>query len=1153
MPFGGKITLTGESEYRKAIQSITKDLSNMSSQLKAQTADFSSNDKSIKNTAQVSKELNESLKAQSAELAKAKSSYAQYSVAVQAQQTKHNQLSKEYKNAVLELERIKQTSGETSEEYKKQAQVVDKLGQELADSTEELNESKSAMSALKSEINNSQKTINNTEKAMDELGEETEDAGENAKKAGDGFTVMKGVLANLATQAINSAMNGLKNLGGAFVNVGKQALDSYASFEQLEGGISKLFGDDAGKVMENASQAFKSAGMDANTYMQTVTSFSASLISGLNGDTAKASKIADEAIRDMSDNANTFGTDIQSIQNAYQGFAKGNFTMLDNLSLGYAGTKEGMLDLVKDAGVVEDSVKSIDDVSFDQIIEGIHLTQERMKITGTTAKEASATIEGSTASMKSAWQNMLTGMADENANFTTLATDFVGTLITPDGQGGVLGTIIPRVTQVITGMSEAIQTLLPQLIQSVVPLIEQNLPVIIEAIQNALTTILGVLPEVIPVIADLIPQIVQTIITLLPQLVDAGIEIMISLIEGITDAIPQLLKMLPSIIKKTVDTLMNNLPLIIKAGVELLVALIKGLAEALPQLIDYIPEIVETIVNVVMDNLDLIIDSAIQIMLALIDGLIQSLPKLIAMIPKIIMAIVTGLINNLPKIIEGGVKIVTSLVTGLGKSISKVIQKAKEIGETILNKLKEFPSKMIEVGKNLVTGIWNGIKNAKDWVLDKIKGFGESILNGIKSFFGINSPSRVMRDQVGKNLALGLIEGWEKEKPKVENSVKKMEQLFIKMSEKRINDQRKAHKATLADEAVYWQKLTDMVKKGSKEYSYASKQLKATKQEIKASVGSLTESMTSSIAKINDDLAKNVKALKDSYKKAVSDRSEDIMRSLKLFDEVKFDEAIGKSDLMKNLKDQVNGLKEWDKTLNSLRGKISNKALMEELENEDVTSLKTLQALNSMSKKELKEYETLYGKKQKLSESHAKSQYADTLKETEKKIADLEKKATLNVEKITNKYLKQMEKLGVSGAKKGSTVGKALADGIADGFSKGMKGVTGKTKKELQELLDSIKKTLKIASPSKLYRDEIGENLAKGIGVGFEEGMKSVTSEMQNALPTNLDISNASRVQDDSSKMVSAFKEALMQMKIELDDDEVGKFIDKTVTRLVYA
>lgn len=336
MPFGGTIKLTGESEYRKAIQQITQDLSKMSNTLKSQTADFSSNDKSIKNSAQASKELNESLKTQSEALQRAKSSYAQYSVQVQAQTTRHNALSKEYKNAVLELERIKATSGETSEEYKKQAQVVDKLGQELADSTEELNESKSAMASLKSEINNSQKTINATEKAMDGLGTETEDAGESAKKAGEGFTVMKGILANLGTQAINACISGLKNLGGAFVDVGKQAIESYGEFEQLEGGVNKIFGDDASKtVMENAQKAFSTAGMNANQYMETVTGFSASLISGLNGDTKKAAQISDKAIRDMSDNANTFGTDIGSIQNAYQGFAKGNFTMLDNLKLGW--------------------------------------------------------------------------------------------------------------------------------------------------------------------------------------------------------------------------------------------------------------------------------------------------------------------------------------------------------------------------------------------------------------------------------------------------------------------------------------------------------------------------------------------------------------------------------------------------------------------------------------------------------------------------------------------------------------------------------------------------------------------------------------------------------------------------------------------------
>ena len=764
MPFGGTIKLTGESEYRKAIQQITQDLSKMSSTLKSQTADFSSNDKSIKNSAQASKELNESLKTQSEALQRAKSSYAQYSVQVQAQTTRHNALSKEYKNAVLELERIKATSGETSEEYKKQAQVVDKLGQELADSTEELNESKSAMSALKSEINSSQKTINATEKAMDGLGTETEDAGESAKKAGDGFTVMKGVLANLATQAITSAVNGLKKLGGAFVDVGKQAIDSYGEFEQLEGGVNKLFGDDAGKtVKENAQKAFSTAGMNANQYMETVTSFSASLISGLNGDTAKAAQISDKAIRDMSDNANTFGTDISSIQNAYQGFAKGNFTMLDNLKLGYGGTKEEMLRLVKDAGVVEDSVESIDDVSFDQIIEAINLTQKRMGITGTTAKEASATIQGSTASMKSAWQNMLTGMADENANFEQLSKDFVGTLITEDGQGGVLGTIIPRVATVITGMSTAIQTMLPQLIQAVVPIIQQNLPIIMEAVQNALQTILQVLPQVIPVIADLIPQIVSTLVGLLPDIINAGIQILLGLIQGISDSIPQLIAMLPEIIATIVDVLINNLPLIIDTGMELLVGLIEGLTEAIPQLIDYVPQIIATIVKVLIQNLPKIIDSAVKIMVALINGLVQSLPQLIAMTPKIILTIVQTLIQNLPQIIQGGVKIIASLISGLLQSLGNLATNAKKIGQTVLNAVLEFPRKMLDVGTNLVRGIWDGIIGSLDWIKSKISGWVGNVTGFIKRLFGINSPSKLFRDEIGENLALGIGEGFSDE------------------------------------------------------------------------------------------------------------------------------------------------------------------------------------------------------------------------------------------------------------------------------------------------------------------------------------------------------------------------------------------------------
>lgn len=327
--FGGSVKLTGESEYRRAIQQITQDLGKMSNALKTQSADFSANSNSLKNAEQRQNELNEAIKQQQAELAKAKTAYAQYSVEVQAQTTRHSALTREYKAAVAELDRIGKESGETSEEYKKQAEVVDKLGNELADSTESMNESKAAMSQLRSRINEASRTIDNATNEIEELGDETEESGKKAKEAANGgFTIMKGVIADLTATAIKAALNGLKKLGSALINIGKQSYGLYAEYEQLVGGIETLFGDSAGKLMEYANNAYKTAGLSANEYMEQATSFSATLLQGLGGDTEKAVEYANMAISDMSDNANKMGTDMSLIQNAYNGFAKQNYTML---------------------------------------------------------------------------------------------------------------------------------------------------------------------------------------------------------------------------------------------------------------------------------------------------------------------------------------------------------------------------------------------------------------------------------------------------------------------------------------------------------------------------------------------------------------------------------------------------------------------------------------------------------------------------------------------------------------------------------------------------------------------------------------------------------------------------------------------------------
>ena len=757
--FGGSVKLTGEAEYRNALKLCTQSLREMASAQQASAAQFSASDKSTSALTTRQEQLNAILAKQKSVLADVTTAYNNFSAKVQEQADKHKALQSQYDKEVTELERIKTASGETSEAYKAQSEKVADLASELKKSETAYTQNELALSKMRTQMNNAEATVNKTTKELDELGNAAEESGNDARKASEGFTVMKGVLSDLASSAIKSALNGLKSLGGALVNVGKQAIASYADYEQLVGGVETLFKDSAGVVQEYANNAYKTAGMSANQYMDTVTSFSASLLQSLGGDTAAAAKYGDMAITDMADNANKMGTSMESIQYAYQGFAKQNYTMLDNLKLGYGGTKAEMERLLEDAGKL--SGVKYDISSLADVYDAIHVVQQEMGITGTTAKEAAETISGSTSMMKSAWSNMLTGIADDNADFGQLVKNLADSIL------AVAKNLVPRIQQTIKGIAELVSSLvkdvLPQIVAEIPAILQDTLPILIDALKTLLESLLDILPVVMPILTDAFMQIVTALIDMLPQIIDVGIQVILQLVQGITEALPQLIAMLPTIIKSICDTLIQNLPAIIKAGIDILIALINGLSDAIPQLIDYIPEIIETIVTVLIDNLPMIIDAGIQLIVALIGGIIKALPSLIAMIPEIIGKLVKTFISKLPEIITLGVKVVASIVQGIGQTIGQLLSAAGDLVNRVVSTIGQLPSKMLEMGKNLVQGLWNGINSAKDWVLDKIKGFGSAILDGIKSFFGIHSPSTLFRDQIGKNLALGVGEGFSDE------------------------------------------------------------------------------------------------------------------------------------------------------------------------------------------------------------------------------------------------------------------------------------------------------------------------------------------------------------------------------------------------------
>ena len=398
-----------------------------------------------------------------------------------------------------------------------------------------------------------------------------DEASENVETLSGKFKNGLATAAKVGAAAVGAAATGIAVLT-------KNALNNYAEYEQLVGGVDTLFKDSSAKVQEYAANAYKTAGLSANEYMDTVTSFSASLLQSLGGDTEAAADMANVAITDMSDNANKMGTDMASIQNAYQGFAKQNYTMLDNLKLGYGGTKEEMQRLIDDANALNASQGKYTNYSIESyadIVSAIHDVQVEMGIYGTTADEASTTIQGSVSSMKAAWGNLLVGIADDNANFKTLTEQFVDSLVT------VGENIIPRINIIIQGLTQLIT----------------------EASQT------------------IIPLAVQILLENLPSIVAAGMDLIIALVSGILDNIDMLIDCVLEMVDVIVDKLIDNLPKLIDGGIRLIAALANGLIRAIPNLVSKIPQIISSIVKGLISGIPAIFDVGKNIVEGLWNGI----------------------------------------------------------------------------------------------------------------------------------------------------------------------------------------------------------------------------------------------------------------------------------------------------------------------------------------------------------------------------------------------------------------------------------------------------------------------------------------------------------------------------------------------------
>ena len=929
--------------------------------------------------------------------------------------------------------------------------------------------------------------------------------------------------------AVGAASAGVAALGTACIN-------AYADYEQLVGGVETLFKDSADTIQTYADNAYKTAGLSANEYMETVTSFSASLLQSLDGDTEKAAAAADLAITDMADNANKMGTAMESIQNAYQGFAKQNYTMLDNLKLGYGGTKEEMQRLLADAEKL--SGVKYDLSSYADIVEAIHVIQTEMGITGTTAKEASTTIQGSVASMKAAWANLMVGMADDTQDFDLLLSNFIESI------GTVADNLLPRIGIVIEGMGKLVAGLAPEIASALPTLTNELLPNLVElGVQSISALVQGIQENGDSLAAgalSIVGTLAEGIAELLPMVADTAASLVVSLADGLTESLPNIIPVAIETISTLVENLTENANTIIDAGIQIILALGEGLIAALPQLIETVPQIVINIANVINDNAPKLVDTALYLITRLAVGLVQAIPTLVANIPKIIEAIVAAFMAfqwlNLGKQLIDGVangvkKAGESMATAAKNAFSKF--KSKITGSEVATELKN-------IGKYIIDGIVGGIKNSLSKIANIAGKIKDTLLSKLKGLFKIASPSKLMKEEVGAYIGEGIAVGIEESgqmavdaAETVANGIidafagtetavayaKKTAQKVGDVLESELTKQNAALKEMQkqADAQQAAEELADHKKQLAEKNAELNKAKKKDRQKILKEIAEIEDTWNKKQAKAEkaaeqQALQERISLLKQfqqKYEAALDtiERKQDSLQSKladygDLFERVKTEDGKELFQLG-DLKDDIKQLEKYGDALEQLKEKGISDSLMGEIAGMGVQdAIDYMNKLLSMSDTKLDEYVSLFEQKQQMAQGVAEKFYKGEFDALEKA------------------YTGQLPEFLAGVKTELSNVGTAVSESMqavsAEGVSEGIAEQQPLVAEQAKQLTETAKE--EIAGYQTDFK-AVGESLMEGVAKGVRDGQSGVVNAVAKALQAavraakkEMDINSPSRV-----------------------------------------
>ncbi len=530
---------------------------------------------------------------------------------------------------------------------------------------------------------------------------------------------IKGGLGTAAKAGVAALGAALASAATGTAALGKAALESYSQYEQLVGGVDKLFQDASPKLQEYAANAYQTAGMSANQYMEQATSFSAALINSLGGDTQKAADQADVAMRAMSDNVNTFGSNMEDVQNAFQGFSKQNYTMLDNLKLGYGGTQAEMKRLISDANEYAASIGEASDLSIDSfsdIVTAIDLIQQKQHIAGTTAREAATTIEGSVNMAKAAWQNWVTELGKDDADMEKLTTQLVDSVTT------AASNIVPRIA-VIAGAAMAA--------------LSEQLPSAVEQLGASLS--------------EYAPTLGASVMSLIGTVAQMAMEYAPTALLAIVGAITAFLT--------------EYAPTLLQAAMTMFLAIVQAIIDSGPQIMDALMVVLQSLVQLCIENAPAMLDAALGLVGMLLQAIVDYGPQILVQLLLLLASLIVAIGSKVGEFFDGGGQLIEGLLMGAQAFFDQVSAWFNSIGDMILGAIGDLSSLLYDTGANLVNGFINGVQSMANSLIESVKGPIDDAIQGAKNLLGIASPSKVFR-QIGRytseGLALGILDGGQK-------------------------------------------------------------------------------------------------------------------------------------------------------------------------------------------------------------------------------------------------------------------------------------------------------------------------------------------------------------------------------------------------------